>query len=538
MVRPESSMKILDWKKILLLTFWVALSQRPAVAQGPEDSGTTASPPVAQETLHERIRLQIDTPVGEVVIRAPLLMATLSFLSQLSVDKLQAKTLKELSWAWNFNLFRGEDLSHEILARSVFAALLLAQSLYATDPQGAAQFIQANYYFATDKKRNSGRLVRYLTPASTPEAGTVVSAGPPAAAPTISSKHDTFSHNAEPVYRHVGTVHGKIDFIAVPQEQRPQDTFSVPVQLPLMASFSVKLEGVRSNRKITMAAYSPTGELLVGRLNRGPVRLWDTFSGELIQTLSVPREHLVGLGFNQNQDLVFALFPKEIRIWDVEEGQLIREGRPLIVDPHWKFIDAALSPQGDLLAMLLNDNQTVALFDWGSDTPMDLTELPFLARRIYFTADRNLVFEPLNSGQVNVYSPTGLKALAPIGSSREISTMGVDPTGKYLALADKRGKISLFRQSDGAWVRNLKYENTVLAPPQKLYFSPDGLAVAGYFYDWHLRVWEVESGDLIFERRFPGNPMIQQFHAVSSCMTLLEEKGRLVNFALSQFNGP
>lgn len=230
----------------------------------------------------------------------------------------------------------------------------------------------------------------------------------------------------------------------------------------------------KTSRGIFGIEFSRDGKTLVTGNFNGTVKLWDTASGRVLQTLD-GHSHLVYKGVLSPDEKIVAScsLDGKIKLWDLATGRELR-----MLTGHTDAVKAvAFSPDGKLLASVSNDG-TLRLWD----------VLSGLERRSF-------VHTKSTDVDNSVYAVVFISH------------------GKIIAAANGDGTISYWEVNSGKELRVLKgHTNLVFC----LALSADGRSLASGSYDHTVKLWDVATGNEI--RTFADKKMTEvseQVRAIS-----------------------
>ena len=257
--------------------------------------------------------------------------------------------------------------------------------------------------------------------------------------------------------------------------------------------------------RISQINFSPDGETLGAmRLRNFGSRSLGILSFLQMENLN-PGQMFWGMG---NQD--FAISPdgkmfavpigSTIEIRQVENGELIqvieREDRD-----RW-FLRAAISPDGKLLA-IADGKPAVEL--WEIQEGKAVGSLPSgggLPYKLSFSQDGNLLFGiNTNPGSHNVLAVWDVSNMELIKVERYSSgdcfhnALAVSPDGRLLAVVGNDCDINIIQLSDWEVLTSIDIDGR---SDGILTFSPDGRILASAFQGGEVKLWNSESGTLLF----------------------------------------
>ena len=288
---------------------------------------------------------------------------------------------------------------------------------------------------------------------------------------------------------------------------------------------------------VDSVTFSLDGKRIATSSDDGTAKVWDATTGQLLLTLAGHTNWVTMVTFNpEGKQLATISFDKTIRFWDFATGKQIAiwsdlqdPGGHLTYDAdgkHLIYVDAGQlhirDVQSGEVISTINSDSGISLFALSPDGTrlavidefirvLDATN-GYLLYNLTLPANRveYMGFSPDSSrlaiaGRdekvtiLNVASGTELLTLA--GHDQFIWRFAFSPDGNHLASADQGGTIKIW---------SLEPSQEVLTIPTDangfLTLNPDGTRLAAIFMD-SLRVFDIQSGKLLFENNLPQNDM-------------------------------
>ena len=300
-------------------------------------------------------------------------------------------------------------------------------------------------------------------------------------------------------------------------------------------------------------AFSPDSALLVSSGLENTYAVWDVTTGDRMGVLEVPitratefSPHAVFVSGSTN---ILVTFPENrVALWDYRAGRIVRQTqgpRPEV------FVSGAIGPSGETVTSWARGLGAAAY--WDAATGEEIYSVSYgisgLVRPVVWAPDGTLMLYRSNEF---VYMPEGASGfsltLAFSNRLAAVSTMtGYDPgafnpRGNLIALPEADGSVRIYAPSqrrvqaeelaqghaDVAFVAQFTHNGEILASAgfdggvcfsdahtlgairefkahseeiTNLIFSPDDRYVMTFGYDDFSRIWDVASGDLLFEKR-------------------------------------
>ncbi len=267
-------------------------------------------------------------------------------------------------------------------------------------------------------------------------------------------------------------------------------------------------------------AFSPNGEKLVSGGGSGQVKFWDVDSGELTETLDWKASGIYSVDLSPD-GIVLASGGRDglVHLWDLRSASILyRLSGNLESARNVRFTP---------------DGKSLAAKDWQGRIELWDVESGNLTRSL--EANVGMAISP--DGRSVASGTEGIIYLRDIGTdailrtfewqtntlewqTADVVSLDFSPDGKTLASGGKYGPIRMWDVESGELIRTLEgHKNAV----HFVAFSPDGSKLASASEDETLRVWDLASG---FFGIYEGHEGLVNSAAISSDNTVLVSGGK------------
>lgn len=241
----------------------------------------------------------------------------------------------------------------------------------------------------------------------------------------------------------------------------------------------------------------PDGRLASAGVD-GAVKIWESDTGLLLQTLSRGDEAAVGLtGLALSPDgsrLAAGGMDGAITIWDNDTGNIVQT-----LIGHANFVTGlAFSPDGARLASASWDGSAKVwdLVGGAAITTFNGHPRPVMVTNVVFSGDGRSVFTGGDDDFVRQWdAATGQEIHAFSGNGKDIYGLALSPDGNTLAMGDQDGAITLWEVASG---QKLRAFGSHAGLALRLAFDQDGKRLASAGFDRLAKVWDVETGEELF----------------------------------------
>jgi len=282
-------------------------------------------------------------------------------------------------------------------------------------------------------------------------------------------------------------------------------------------------------------SYSPDGKLIASMAVKQEVKLWDSVSGELLNTLFGADEFGSSLAFSPDGSILAAAYFTQVVLWDLKSGTVIGSlsGQPIddAIGYNLGVGKICFSSDGNFLAISNMD---------GLPTIWDIKELKKVmsletgmlpSKAIAYSADDKLIATGGDEGIIQVWNSKNGIEIYSFELGGIIHSLSFSSDGKFLAAASEDGGIRVWNVGTGETVSNPPRQSgmydisflsdgryatanqdgttriwdpltgqqlLLLAGPTSTVISvdgsPDGQRIATGAYDGSVRIWDTSPG--------------------------------------------
>jgi WD40 repeat protein len=267
-----------------------------------------------------------------------------------------------------------------------------------------------------------------------------------------------------------------------------------------------------STGQINSIAFGPHGNTLATAGDNGPVRLWNTATGQQIgKPFGSDTDGATSVAFSPDGKILATSGGTDglVRLWNTATGQQI--GKPFGSDTDGTD-SVAFSPDGKTLATAGFDN-SVRLWNTatGQQIGKPLTRSSKPVNSVAFSPDGKILAAGGDDGVVRLWDAATRRLVGrPLPTGQyAISSVAFSPDDKLLATAGNDGAVRLWDAATGQQIGK-PIVNNVSGILTSVAFSPDGKLLATGSFDDTARLWDVATGQQI------GGPLVGNPLAVAT----------------------
>jgi eukaryotic-like serine/threonine-protein kinase len=248
---------------------------------------------------------------------------------------------------------------------------------------------------------------------------------------------------------------------------------------------------IRDTTEINGVAFSPDGEQLASAGGDGTVKIWNSTTGQVIQTFQAHSDLVVSVAFHPDgKHLASRGADLTVKVWDLTAtGQPVLTERCTATRRFGTAYTVAFSPDGRQLAA--GTDGVVKVWDW--KTRQLLHSLPghnFHSIPVAFSGDGRLATGSFRE-DLKLWNPETGRLLGSIHAhDHPVSALAFSPDGKWLASASFGRTVKLSDATTGALLHTLLHTGNV----ECVTFSRNGRRLASGGEDKTVRIWDATTG--------------------------------------------
>ena len=242
------------------------------------------------------------------------------------------------------------------------------------------------------------------------------------------------------------------------------------------------------DREARSVTFLPGGEQAVTGDDAGVIRLWDSNSGETLQTLTGHEGPVVGLGvLADGTRLVSAGADGTLRFWSLPDG-----AAESTVETGSAISEFALSPDGTTAATGDADGN-VRLWNTATGEAAGSFNLAGLSvTALAFSPDGGTLAVGASDGSVHLFDVATQAEISVMQAhTSDVLALAFRPDGSALASSGAGDVTRLWSLPDGAELANFTSNGA-----QALAFSPDGYTLAIETLGSSIDLWDVDAGSI------------------------------------------
>jgi WD40 repeat protein len=253
---------------------------------------------------------------------------------------------------------------------------------------------------------------------------------------------------------------------------------------------------LRDKAEVNSVAFGADGERLAAAGGDGSVKVWNSRTREVVQTLDANTDFAYSVAFHPDgKHLACAVANREVRVWDLTTGKTVFTGPGYAGAYYGTAYGVAFSPDGRRLAA--GSDGAVNIWDW-RDRQL-LHSLPGHERAaisVAFSPDGRRLASGSWNGSVMIWdSEIGGRPLHTLSGHRHpVSALAFSPDGRRLASASFDGRLIVWDATTGRPLYPPLRGHDGLVLGVAFSPDPDGLRLASAGQDKTVRVWEAATG--------------------------------------------
>jgi eukaryotic-like serine/threonine-protein kinase len=263
----------------------------------------------------------------------------------------------------------------------------------------------------------------------------------------------------------------------------------------------------RDKTEVNSLAFSPGGERIASACGDGTVKVRDSTTGEVVQTLKAAHtDSVYSVVFHPGgRHLASAGADRKVKVWDLATRRNVFTGPSGADHNRGTAYGVAFSPDGRLLAA--GSDGAVKVWDWENDKDQPLLTLPGHAPKgisVAFSPDGRRLASASWSGHVMIWDAgTGERLHTLSEHHHPVSALAFSPDGRRLVSACFDRRLIVWDATTGRPLHTLGANDGLVLG---VAFSPDGSRLASAGEDKTVRIWEAETGREVLDLRGHTQP--------------------------------
>ena len=243
-------------------------------------------------------------------------------------------------------------------------------------------------------------------------------------------------------------------------------------------------------------AYSPDGKTIVSGGRDNTIRLWNANDGALLNTLEGHMDDVNSTAYSPDgKTIVSGSDDGTARIWDAESGALLR-----VLEEHADDVNStAYSPDGKTIVSG-SDDGTARIWDAESGALLHILEKEnktdsAKVRSVAYSMDGRLIASGgifFKTIEIGMWYANG-SPRSPFRSNTSPNYVAFSPDGHNLASGNPSG-IYIWNIEIGERIHTISGHDSDV---DYAMFTPDGTGIAAADWSEPLRVWDLETGELL-----------------------------------------
>jgi WD40 repeat protein len=236
-------------------------------------------------------------------------------------------------------------------------------------------------------------------------------------------------------------------------------------------------------------AFSATGDRLASGLEDGTIEIWDTATGDRMQTLQGHDSMVISVAFSRNGNLLASGSSNHIiKIWDTANGDCVQ----IFQDHTGPVTSLSFSATSEQLASGSSD-ETIKIWDVAAGKCVQTVEVNYAVHSVAFSNTDARLAAGLDGGSTIIWDTAKCKHMHKLGHSRAfVESVAFSVDDKRLASGESNGRIKIWDTATGACLHTLSgHVDRVLS----VSFLRDRDQLASGSLDGTVKMWDTATGE-------------------------------------------
>ncbi|GFF78041.1 vegetative incompatibility protein HET-E-1 [Aspergillus lentulus] len=239
-------------------------------------------------------------------------------------------------------------------------------------------------------------------------------------------------------------------------------------------------------------AFSATGDRLASGLDDGTIEIWDTATGDCMQTLQGHDRMVISVAFSRNGNLLASGSSNHIiKIWDTASGDCVQ----IFQDHTGPVTSLSFSATSEQLASGSSD-ETIKIWNVAAGKCVQTVEVNYAVHSVAFSNTDARLAAGLDGGSTIIWDTAKCKHMHKLGHNRApVESVAFSADDKRLASGEWNGRIKIWDTATGASLHTL---NGHVDRVFSVSFLRDRDQLASGSFDGTVKMWDTATGECMW----------------------------------------